>query len=42
VHKLLGIDKDTGPQSLYHFVVGKDVPERGSELLPAYPAPEDE
>jgi SagB-type dehydrogenase family enzyme len=35
VHKLLGSDKDTGPQSLYHFVVGKNVPERGSELLPA-------
>ncbi len=40
VHKLLGGDKDTGPQSLYHFVVGQDVPERGSQLLPAYPAPE--
>jgi len=40
VHKLLGSRKDKGPQSLYHFVVGKDVPERGAELLPPYPAPE--
>ncbi len=40
VHKLLGSDEISGPQSLYHFVVGKDIPERGSELLPPYPAPE--
>ncbi len=40
VHKLLGGDKDDGPQSLYHFVVGKEVPERGSALLPPYPPPE--
>jgi SagB-type dehydrogenase family enzyme len=40
VHKLLGSDKDKGPQSLYHFVVGQDVEERGFELLPPYPAPE--
>lgn len=41
VHKLLGVDEERGPQSLYHFVVGRDVPERGAELLPPYPAPED-
>lgn len=42
VHKLLGGNKDTGPQSLYHFVVGKEIPERGTEILPPYPAPETE
>jgi len=40
VHKLLGVDEERGSQSLYHFVVGRDVPERGAELLPPYPAPE--
>jgi SagB-type dehydrogenase family enzyme len=41
VHKLLGSHQTTGPQSLYHFVVGREIPERWAELLPAYPPPED-
>jgi hypothetical protein len=42
VHKLLGSDGESGLRSLYHFVVGRDVPERGAALLPAYPPPETE
>jgi len=41
VHKLLGSHKTNRPQSLYHFVVGREVPERLAEILPAYPPPED-